>query len=186
MEHVGFTIWFTGVPAAGKSTIGHAVEQRLRELGLLVENLDSDEVRAIISPKLGWSLEARDENTKRLAYMGHILSRNRIAVIIAAVASLRRFRDRAREMIPNFVEVYVKCPLEVCMARDPKGLYARAARGEINDVAGLHQPYEEPLAPELILETNRHTVDECVEQVLATLAELEYVPAARLGKAAAS
>ena len=173
----GFAIWFTGLAAAGKTTIASAVEQHLRALGLRVENLDSDEVRSIISPNLGYTPEARDENTRRLAFMAQLLSRHDIATLIAAVAPKRMFRDRARGMVGNFVEVWVKCPLEVCRQRDPKGLYARAARGEIHDVTGIHIPYEEPLNPELILATDRETIAESTEKVLAKLRELALIPA---------
>ena len=165
----GFVIWFTGMAAAGKSTIAALVEQELRARGLRVENLDSDEVRRNISPNLGYTLEARDENTKRLAFLGKLLSRNGVAVLISAVSSLRKFRDRARAQIDNFVEVYVTCPLEECKRRDPKGLYARAERGEVHDIAGIHQPYEEPLNAEVMLETHLYTADQCAEKVIEFL-----------------
>jgi len=168
----GFVVWFTGVAASGKSTVAREVENRLRARGLKVENLDADEVRKNLSPDLGYSLEARDINTKRLAYMGQLLSRNGVAVLIAAVSSLRSYRDRARSWISNFVEVWTKCPQEVCRQRDPKGLYLRADRGEINDIAGVHQPYEEPLAAEVVLETDRQSPQQCADQVIAKLEEL--------------
>ena len=172
----GAVIWLTGTAASGKSTIGGLVGERLRERGLRVEDLDSDEVRQNLSPNLGYTIEARDENTKRLAWMGKVLGRNGVHVVVAAVSSLRRFRDRAREMCPHFVEVWVKAPLEVCKARDPKGLYARAARGEVNDIAGWHQPYEEPLAPEVICDTVAHSAEQCADQIMARLVELGYIP----------
>ena len=126
----GFVVWYTGVAASGKSTIGKEVVRRLRERGIKIEDFDADEVRANISPNLGFTLEARDENTKRLAFFGSILARNSIGASIAAVSSLRRFRDRARSMIDNFAEVYVKCPLEECKRRDPKGLYKKGEEGK--------------------------------------------------------
>jgi len=171
----GFVVWFTGVAASGKSTIAAIVEQKLRARGLKVENLDSDEVRRNISPNLGYTLEARDENTKRLAFLGKLLSRNRVAVLITAVSSLREFRDRARSQIENFIEVYVTCPLEECKKRDPKGLYRRAERGEVNDIAGVHQPYEEPLNAEAVLETDVSTADQCADKVIETLENIGYV-----------
>ncbi len=172
----GFVVWFTGIPGSGKSTIGKEVVKVLRGQGIKIEDFDADEVRAHISPNLGYTLEARDENTKRLAFFGSILARNGISANIAAVSSLRRFRDRARDMIDHFVEVYCKCPLEVCKQRDPKGLYSRAERGEVNDIAGWHQPYEEPLNPELVLETDKMSIEECVDAVIKKLEELKYVP----------
>ena len=173
----GFLVWFTGIPAAGKSTVASRVERELRAMGLRVENLDSDEIRANISPNLGYTPQARDENTKRLAFFGHLLSRNGVAVLVAAVSNLRLFRDRARAMVDNFVEVWVKCPVEVCQQRDPKGLYARAARGEVSDIAGLHMPYEEPEKPELVLETDKETAEESVAKVMACLRSLGLIPA---------
>ncbi len=173
----GFLIWVTGIPAAGKTTVAGRVERQLREMGLRVENLDSDEIRANISPNLGYTPEARDENTKRLAFFGHLLSRNGVGVIVAAVSNLRLFRERARAMVDSFVEVWVKCPLEVCQRRDPKGLYARAARGEVNDIAGMHLPYEEPTVPEIILETDEETPEESTAAVMNYLRESGLIPA---------
>ncbi len=171
----GFTVWFTGVPASGKTTIAMEVELRLKERGIKVENLDSDEVRANISPNLGYTLEARDENTKRLAFLSNILCRNGVCTLVAAVSSLRSFRDRARGMIDNFVEVWVRCPLEECQRRDPKGLYARAERGDVNDIAGLHQPYQEPANADVILDTLGTTPQECAIEVIDKLEELGYL-----------
>lgn len=181
----GFVVWFTGVAAAGKSTICSEVVRRLRERGTKVENFDADEVRANISPNLGFTLEARDENTKRLAFFGSILARNGVAASVAAVSSLRRFRDRARSMIERFAEVYVKCPLEECKRRDPKGLYKKGEEGKINDIAGWHQPYEEPLNAELVLETTKLSVEECAVAVIGKLEELGYIPKAEAAGAAA-
>ena len=154
----GIVIWFTGVPASGKSTIAAAVEKQLRAQGLAVENLDADKVRANLSPNLGYTVEARDENTKRLAWMSQVLSKHGVNVIVAAVSPLRSHRDRARKWCPKFVEVFVDCPLEVCQPRDPQGLYARAARGEVNDIAGMHMPYEAPNAPEVHCSPHLETV----------------------------
>ena len=172
----GFVVWYTGVAASGKSTIGKEMVRRLRERGIKIEDFDADEVRKNISPNLGFTLEARDENTKRLAFFGSILARNGVSASIAAVSSLRRFRDRARSMIDNFVEVFVSCPLEECKKRDPKGLYKKGEEGKINDIAGWHQPYEEPLNAELVLDTTQMTVEQCADAVTATLEKLGYVP----------
>ena len=175
MSQRGTVIWFTGVPASGKSTIAGAVEERLRQTGLPVENLDADEVRQNLSPNLGYTAEARDENTKRLAWMAQLLSKHGVNVIVAAVAPMRSHRDRAREWCENFVEVWVTCPLEVCRERDPKGLYARADRGEVSDIAGWHQPYEEPQAAEVICETHKTDAETCTEMVVSKLHELGYL-----------
>jgi len=171
----GTVIWLTGLAASGKSTIATEVQRLLEARGLPVENLDADEVRANLSPNLGFSQEARDENTKRLAWMAKMLSKYGANVVVAAVSPLQRYRDRAREYCEKFVEVYVNCPLGICQERDPKGLYARAARGEINNVDGIHMPYEEPQCPEVVLNTDCTDVSACAAQVVAKLEELGYV-----------
>jgi adenylylsulfate kinase len=171
----GAVIWFTGVAASGKSTVAAGVAQRLRALGLDVENLDADEVRQHLSPNLGFTPEARDENTKRLAWLAALLSKYGVNVLVAAESPLRYYRDRARAWCRRFVEVYVECPLEVCQQRDPKGLYARAARGEVKDLAGVHLPYEPPVHPEVHLRTHQMSVEECVQAVMDKLQELGYL-----------
>ena len=171
----GFVIWFTGVPASGKSTLATEVQRRLEAMGLPVENLDADEVRANLSPNLGYTEEARNENTKRLAWFAQKLSNYGANVMIAAVAPRQAYRDRARQWCEKFVEVFVDTPLEVCQQRDPKGLYARAARGEVNDIAGLHQPYEAPQNPEVHVKTVEASVEECADAVMAKLVELGYL-----------
>jgi adenylyl-sulfate kinase len=172
----GTFIWFTGIPASGKSTIGRAVEQALRDRGIRVENLDADEIRANLSPDLGYTARDRDLNTKRLAFMGKILARNGACAIVAAVSPLKQHRDRARSMVDNFLEVYVRCPLDTCKTRDPKGLYKRAERGEIQDIAGWHMPYEEPEKPEVVCDTDKEDVAECVAKTIMTMETLGYIP----------
>ncbi len=174
-QNHGAVIWLTGVPAAGKSTIASLVQARLVEMGLPVENLDADAVRANLSPNLGYTEEARDENTKRLAWMAQMLSKYGVNVLVAAVSPLRKYRDRAREWCPHFIEVMVECPLESCKQRDPKGLYARAERGEISDIAGWHMPFEPPDNPEVHVNTTALSAAEAAEQVIATAQQLGYV-----------
>jgi adenylyl-sulfate kinase len=174
----GVLLWFTGIPASGKSTIGGEVEGRLRALGQNVENLDADEVRASISPDLKYTEADRDLNTKRLAYIGRLLTRNGTHTIVAAVSSRRSHRDRAREWTDRFFECHVKTSVEECRRRDPKGLYARADRGEVNDIAGVHMPYEEPESPELVVETDGKSVSECVDMVMAELESRGWIPRA--------
>lgn len=172
----GVGIWFTGVPAAGKSTIAAEVEKRLLGMGQRIQNLDADQVRKNISPELGYTPEARDMNTKRLAYMQSLLTRNGVHAIVAAVSPKRRFRDRAREWNDKFMEVWVKCPLEECKRRDPKGLYARGERGEVQDIAGWHMPFEDPERAELILDTTRQSVEQCADLVIQTMMDLGWLP----------
>jgi adenylylsulfate kinase len=172
----GVVIWFTGVPASGKTTLATHLQQRLEAIGLPVENLDSDEVRANLSPNLGYSEQARDENTRRLAWFASRLAVHGVSVIVAAVSPSRAYRDRARGWCERFVEVYVDAPLEVCRQRDPKGLYARAARGEVSDIAGLHQPYDAPVDPEVQVRTAQVSIEEALDAIMKRLAELDYLP----------
>ncbi|HEY3396676.1 MAG TPA: adenylyl-sulfate kinase [Armatimonadota bacterium] len=171
----GTVIWITGISSSGKSTIASEVEAQLRALGAPVENLDADDVRANLSPNLGFSEEAIDENTKRLAWMAQKLSKHGVNVLVAAVSPRRRHRDRAREWCDQFVEVQLVCPLDVCQDRDPKGLYARAARGEISDIAGMHKPYEEAENAEVVLRTHEMTIDEAAQAVVDKAKELNYL-----------
>ncbi len=173
---MAFVLWFTGVPASGKSTIAKEVEKMLQKRGIPIENLDADEIRKNLSPDLGYTEKDRDINTKRLAFLGSLLEKHGVSAIVAAVSSLQRFRDRARGMSRNFLEIYVTCPVEVCMERDPKGLYARAKRGEVNDIAGLHQPYEAPVAPEVICESGKESIEECAMRVILKLEEMGLLP----------
>lgn len=172
----GFTLWFTGLSGSGKSTIAEAITPRLNELGRRVEILDGDEVRTNLSKGLGFSKEDRDTNIRRIGYVAQLLTRNGAIVITAAISPYRAIRDEVRSRIGNFVEVYAKCPLEALIARDVKGLYKKALAGEIKEFTGVSDPYEEPLHPEVIVETDRETVDESVNKILARLSELGYLP----------
>jgi adenylyl-sulfate kinase len=173
----GFVVWFTGLPCAGKSTLAQQLEKALRRRGLGVEVLDGDEVRKRLTKGLGFSKEDRDENIRRITYVAHLLARNGTVAITAAISPYRAIRDEAREEIKRFVEVYVKCPLEVCIQRDVKGLYRRALAGEIPNFTGVSDPYEEPLRPEVTIETDRETPEVGVERILATLEQQGYLPA---------
>jgi sulfate adenylyltransferase/3'-phosphoadenosine 5'-phosphosulfate synthase len=172
----GFTLWFTGMSGAGKSTIANALIPKLEELVRRVEVLDGDEVRTNLSKGLGFSKEDRDTNIRRIGYVAQLLTRNGATVITAAISPYRAIRDEVRERIGNFVEVYVKCPLETLVARDVKGLYKKALAGEIKEFTGVSDPYEEPLHPEVVVETDRETVEESANKVLARLQELGFLP----------
>ena len=171
----GFTLWFTGMSGAGKSTITNALTPRLQDLGKRVEVLDGDEVRLNLSKGLGFSKEDRDTNIRRIGYVAHLLTRNGAVAITAAISPYRAIRDEVRNLIGNFVEVYVKCPLETLIARDVKGLYKKALTGEIKEFTGISDPYEEPLHPEVVVETDRETVEESVEKILSRLQELGLI-----------
>lgn len=179
MANTGFTIWFTGLSGSGKSTLSEIIEQRLRERGRSVEVLDGDIVRTHLSKGLGFSREDRDTNIKRIAFVCGLLTRNGVICVSAAIAPYRDARDWARQQIGNFVEVYVKCPIEVCRQRDVKGLYKLAEEGKIKGFTGVDDPYEEPLHPELIVETDRETVEESAARILAKLEEFGYLAPAK-------
>lgn len=174
---VGFTLWITGLSGAGKSTISQIVDRELRERGLNVELLDGDVVRTNLSKGLGFSKEDRDENIRRIGFVAELLTRNGVAVIVAAISPYRAIRDEVRATIGRFVEVYVECPLETLVARDVKGLYKRAIAGEIKNFTGVSDPYEPPLHPEVVARTSRETPAESVARILAKLEELDYIPA---------
>jgi adenylylsulfate kinase len=175
MANIGFTIWFTGLSGAGKSTLSEVIEHRLKARGRNVEILDGDIVRTHLSKGLGFSKEDRDTNIKRIAFVCGLLTRNDVACISAAISPYRETRAWARNHIGNFVEVYVKCPIDVCRQRDVKGLYKLADEGKIKGFTGVDDPYEEPDHPELIVETDRETVEESVARIFAKLEELGYL-----------
>ena len=175
MTNIGFTIWFTGLSGSSKSTLSEVIEQRLKAHGRNVEVLDGDIVRTHLSKGLGFSREDRDTNIKRIGFVCGLLTRNGVVCISAAIAPYREARDWARREIGNFVEVYVKCPLEVCRQRDVKGLYKLVDEGKIKNFTGVDDPYEEPVHPELIIETDKETVEESVTRIFARLTELGYL-----------
>jgi len=171
----GFTLWFTGLSGAGKSTISKIVEAELIKRGKNVEILDGDEVRENLSKGLGFSKEDRDTNIKRIGYVAKLLARNGVAVITAAISPYREVRDHIRRENRDFVEVFVKCPLEKCIERDVKGLYKKAIAGEIRQFTGISDPYEEPVNPEVVVETNLDTPEESAAKIINKLAELKYI-----------
>ncbi len=171
----GFILWFTGLSGSGKTTITKALEPELKARGCKVEILDGDVVRTNLSKGLGFSREDRDTNIRRIGFVANLLSRNGVVAITAAISPYRAIRDEIRAIEPNFVEVYVRAPLEVCEVRDVKGLYAKARAGEIKGFTGIDDPYEEPLNPEIICDTERENVEESVKKVLSKLEELGYI-----------
>jgi len=174
----GFTLWFTGLSGAGKSTLAAAVSAELRGRGIPVEVLDGDEVRQNLSRGLGFSREDRDINIRRIGYVAKLLTRNGVAVITAAISPYRAIRDQVRESIGAFLEVYVKASLDECIRRDTKGLYARALAGELPQFTGVSDPYEEPLSPELVIDTEREEVAESATRVIDRLLELGHLGSA--------
>lgn len=175
MEHQGFTVWFTGLSGAGKSTIAEALVRKLRERNVKVELLDGDVVRTNLSKGLGFSKEDRDINIRRIAFVCHLLSRNNVCAIGAAISPYRAIRDEARAMIGNFVEVFADTPIEVCEQRDVKGLYAKARAGELKQFTGVDDPYEPPLNPEVVCRTVEETPEESADKIIRKLDELGYL-----------
>jgi adenylyl-sulfate kinase len=182
MKEKGFTIWFTGLSGSGKTTLSKRLESELRRRGILkVELLDGDVIRTHLSEGLGFSKEDRDANIKRIGFVCKLLSRNGVVAIAAAISPYREIRDFNRKEIGDFVEVYCKCPLEICVRRDVKGLYRKALAGEIKNYTGVDDPYEEPLKPEVTLETDRETPEQSVMKIIQKLEVLGYLPPAEEG-----
>jgi len=164
-----FTLWFMGRPAAGKSTLASRVESSLVDMGYPVENLDGDEVRKNLHPDLGFSREDRRTNNRRTSYIAKILNRNNIPVIVGMITPFRESQEQAREMIEeegDFVLVYVKCSVEAAEERDPKGLYRQANEGKIDKFTGISHPFQEPLNPEIVVDTEEMSTEESVNHVL--------------------
>lgn len=171
--HRGVAIWFTGLPSSGKSTIAHAVEDRLHRMSCRTFVLDGDNIRHGLSGDLGFSAEDRHENIRRIGEVAKLFVEAGIIVLTAFVSPFRRDRELARGLLlhGDFLEVYCRCPLEICEARDPKGHYPRARAGEIRDFTGVSAPYEEPQNPELILDTAGLSIEESVDRVCWMLTE---------------
>jgi adenylyl-sulfate kinase len=182
----GFTLWFTGLSGAGKTTLANIISERLRERSLRVEILDGDVVREHLSKGLGFSREDRDTNILRIGFVCSLLARNGVVALASAISPYRSTRDQVREMMGegNFVEVFVATPLNTCIARDVKGLYARAIAGTIKEFTGISDPYEPPHSPEIVIDTVGCTPEESATQILQWLEEHQYVfTAAAVGAA---
>ncbi|MCC6755123.1 MAG: adenylyl-sulfate kinase [Solirubrobacterales bacterium] len=175
----GFTLWFTGLSGAGKTTISEIVARELKDRGSRLEILDGDIVRENLSKGLGFSKEDRDINIRRIAFVADLLSRNGVPVITAAISPYRELRDEARELMGDrFIEVYIDASVDACAERDVKGLYAKAFAGEIKEFTGVSDPYEAPLNPEIALKTEEEEPEESAARLLAYLEERELIPAA--------
>jgi adenylyl-sulfate kinase len=167
--HKGFTLWFTGLSGAGKSTLSQAVAGRLRKYGAAVELLDGDVVRTRLSKGLGFTKADRDDNIRRIGFVCELLSSHGVIAIAAAISPYRAVRDEVRSRIPNFVEVFVDCPISVLTERDSKGLYKKALAGEIPNFTGISDPYEPPLSPAITIDSSRETPEQSLERIWATL-----------------
>lgn len=176
----GFTLWFTGLSGSGKSTLARRVESEIRARGRPVEVLDGDVVRTHLSKGLGFSREDRDTNILRIGFVCDLLARNQVIAIAAAISPYRDTRDRVRAEMRDFVEIYVDCSLEECIRRDVKGLYKQALDGGLPGFTGVSDPYEPPLAPEIIVRTSVQTVEESVAQILRWLELRGYLESAEM------
>jgi adenylylsulfate kinase len=166
----GCVVWLTGLPGSGKTTIARMVERQLRNLGMPVEVLDGDEVRKNLSPELGFSKQDRETHARRVVYISKLLSRNGIVTIVALVSPYREFRQHARDTIgKNFLEIWVKASEEICRKRDPKGLYKKAQEGKVTNLTGPQDPYETPINPELVVNTEHEPADVSAGKVLELL-----------------
>jgi len=174
MKEKGVTVWFTGLPCSGKTTIAKEVKRILEERGMDVELLDGDTVRDYIRNK-DFSKEGRNKHLRYIAVMAKLLSQRGVIVLCSFVSPYRENRDFARSICANFVEVYVKTPVEVCIERDVKGMYKKALNGEIKGFTGIDDPYEEPENPELVVETDKETLEESTQKVLEKLKEMGYI-----------
>lgn len=183
MEQKGFTVWFTGLSGSGKTVLALKLEEVLRERGLKVERLDGDIVRQSLTRDLGFSKKDRDMNIKRVTFVAKLLTRNSVAVLCSFISPYRERRAKSRAEIGNFVEVYCKASLDALVKRDVKGLYKKALAGEIQNFTGVSDPYEEPMSPEVIVETDRETIEGSLAKIVHTLEELGYVPPAEAGDA---
>ncbi|WP_457567782.1 adenylyl-sulfate kinase [Desulfurobacterium sp.] len=176
-RHKSFILWFTGLSGSGKSTLSHRVEERLYEMGVHTYVLDGDNVRMGLNSDLGFSEEDRRENIRRIGEVAKLFVDAGIVVLTAFISPYRRDRDFVRRLVNegDFIEVYVKCPLEVCERRDPKGLYKKARAGIIKNFTGIDDPYEEPLNPEIVVETDKASLDECTEKIISYLVDKKLI-----------
>ncbi len=171
-----FTVWFVGLSGSGKSTLAEMLRRHLADRGRHVEFLDSGRIRQQLNRDLGFSREEVEQNLRRIAYECQLLNRNGVIAIVAAISPLRDLRREIRGQIERFVEVYCRCAMEELMRRDDHALYERAGAGEIDNVAGINAPFEEPLRPEVLLNTDQTDPPECLDRILASLEALDFLP----------
>jgi adenylylsulfate kinase len=173
----GCVVWLTGLPGAGKTTIARALEAQWRAEGTPVEVLDGDEIRAALSPGLGFSPQDRELHNRRVIYLAKLLSRNGVIALVSLISPYRAVRDAARQELGRFIEVWVKASVDECIRRDPKGHYQRALNGQNQQMTGVQAPYEPPEHPELVLDTEQWPLERCVAEVRRVVAEHGYLPA---------
>lgn len=170
-----FCLWFTGLPSSGKTTLAKALKKELEKDGMKIVHLDGDILREGLCSDLGFSKEDREENNRRVIFVAQLLVKNQIPVVVSFISPYRKTRDFAKRTIPNTIEVYIKCPIKECQKRDVKGLYAKAARGEIKNMTGVDDPYEEPDNPELVIETHKIKLNKAVSIIIRYLQKLDFI-----------
>jgi len=168
-------IWLTGIPASGKTTLALELKKFYEQKGLPIDILDGDETRKTLSKDLGFSPEDRKEHNRRVIFVAQILAKNGVTTIVPLISPYRETRANARKEIPDFIEVWVKASVDECKKRDPKGLYKKAMAGEIKNLTGIQAPYEEPQNAELVLDTEKHTVEESFKLIISTVKKLGYL-----------
>ena len=173
----GFVLWLTGLSGSGKTTLAKLIEQKLKERGVRVERLDGDVVRQSLTSDLGFSKEDRDKNIQRVTFVAKLLSRNGVGVLASFISPYRSTRDWVSGEVTNFIEVYVECPVEACIQRDVKGLYAKALAGEIPEFTGVSDPYEPPFSPEITVHTADESIEESCAKIIDYLEKKDFIPA---------
>lgn len=178
MNHLGegFCVWLMGLSASGKSTLARLLAEALEQRGFQVEVLDGDVVRSTINKELGFSRADRETNLRRIATMAKVLIRHPAVVVVAAICPYQHIREEVRAELGEFVEIYLSCPLEICIQRDPKGLYRRALAGEIQNFTGLDDPFEIPWRPEMVVRTDEESPEESLSRILVGLEALKRIP----------
>ena len=179
IEHDGFVVWMTGLPGSGKTTVALALEAEFKARGMRVERLDGDTIRQGLSSDLGFSKADREQHIARVRFVAKLLSRNNVAVLASFISPYIAMREQVRDEVTNYIEVFVDAPLEVCIQRDPKGLYAKALAGEIDAFTGVSAPYEVPTMPDVHIRTHQETVGESALQVLDYLELNAHIPGAQ-------
>jgi adenylylsulfate kinase len=172
----GLCIWLTGLSASGKTTIARLVEKALGSRGVPVEVLDGDLIRTNLSAGLGFSRSDREINLRRIAFVAGLLVRHGIVVVVSAITPYQSSREEVRRTIEDYLEVYLNCPLETCIGRDPKGLYRKALAGEIQNFTGIDDPFETPRHPDIELKTDEESPEQCLQKILTALETLHKIP----------
>ncbi|WP_183249143.1 adenylyl-sulfate kinase [Anoxybacillus tengchongensis] len=176
-NHHSFVLWFTGLSGSGKSTLANEVAKTLFEQNIHCYVLDGDNVRHGLNSDLGFSAKDRTENIRRIGEVAKLFVDSGQIVLTAFISPFRQDRQLVRSKLEQdeFVEVYVRCPLETCEQRDPKGLYKKARNGEIRDFTGIDSPYEPPLSPDVVVDTDQHSIDQCVQQIISYLKNKQWI-----------